>query len=147
MGDYTPVFIEGEIITLTAGAAVKGGDLLVVTGNNTVSPITPSATPYSNFVGCAASDQATGARVSLYCRGPVHESLADGAITAGDQICTATNTGRQVRTLVPASTPGTEPAVYSAGATVADLTAARSVIGVALTTAADGLKVRWMMFV
>ena len=147
MADYTPVYIVGEIITLTAGAQVRGGDLLVVTGNNQVSPFTPGATPAPNFVGVAASDQANGARVSFYCRGPVHESVADGPVTAGDQLTTAANPSRQVRTAPPSSTPGTEPAVYSAAATVLDVNAARSVIGVALTTAADGLKVRWMMFV
>jgi len=147
MADYTPVFIEGEIITLTAGAAVKGGDLLVVTGNNTVSPFTPGANPAPNFVGVASSDQASGARVAFYCRGPVHESIADGTVTAGDQVCTATNPNRQVRTAPPSSTPATEPAVYSAASTVLDVNAARSVIGVALATVADGQKVRWMMLV
>jgi hypothetical protein len=147
VGDYTPVYVEGEIITLTTGAAVKGGDLLVVTGVNQVSPFIPAANPVPNFVGIASSDAPVSGRVSFYCRGPVHESIADGTVTAGDQICTAATALTQVRTATPASTPATEPAAYTPASTVADLLMARSVIGVALTTATAGNKVRWMMLV
>jgi len=148
MADYTPVFIEGEIITLTASAPVKGGDLLAVSGVNQVAPFTPSATPVSNFVGVASSDVAAGARCSFYCRGPVHESIADGTITAGDQIRTATNANRQVQTAaLDANTAGQEPTVYDAAHTAAAVNLARSILGVALNTASDNTKVRWMMLV
>jgi len=36
MSDYTPVFIEGEIVTSTASAAITGGQLLVVSGKYSV---------------------------------------------------------------------------------------------------------------
>jgi len=133
VADYTPVSVEGECITLTLSASCKGGDVLVVTGSNTVAPFTPGATPAVNVVGIAQSDQASGARISVWCFGPVHESIADGTVTAGDQIVTATNANRQVRTLAAVTTP-----------TAADVVGTRAIIGVALTTASDNTKVRWM---
>jgi len=133
MADYTPVYVAGECITLTAGAAVKGGDVLEVTGSSTVSPITPGATPSVKVVGLAQSDAPSGARVSVWSFGPVHEAVADGTVTAGDQVVTATNANRQVRTLGAVTTP-----------TAADVVGTRAILGVALTTAADGLKVRFM---
>jgi len=131
--DYTPVSVEGECITLTLSASCKGGDLLAVSGNGTVAPFTPAATPVVNIVGAAQSDQNSGARISVWCFGPVHESTADGTVTAGDQVVTATNANRQVRTLAAVTTP-----------TAADVVGTRAILGVALTTASDNTKVRWM---
>lgn len=153
MADYTPVYIQGQIITLTASAAVKGGDLLVVTGSGTVAPFTPGASPAQNFVGVANEDTPINGRVAFYCIGPVHESIADGTVTAGDQVCTATSANRQVRTLatvVAAAALGAtyvDPAASNAvnGAINSAVAAVRGVIGIALTTATDGNKVRWML--
>jgi len=131
--DYTPVSVEGEVITLTLSASCKGGDVLVVTGSGTVAPFTPGATPAVNVVGLAQSDQNSGARISVWCFGPIHESIADGTVTAGDQVVTATNANRQVRTLAAVTTP-----------TAADVVGTRAILGVALTTASDNTKVRWM---
>lgn len=133
MPDYTPVAVEGECITLTLSASCVGGAVLEVTGSGTVAPITPGATPSVKVVGIAQSDQNSGARISVWCFGPVHESVADGTVTAGDQVVTATNASRQVRTLGAVSTP-----------TAADVVGTRAILGVALTTASDNTKVRWM---
>jgi len=82
MGDYTPPYIIGEVATSTASAAITGGALLVVSGNGTVAPFTPGATPAQNIIGVAAADATSGSRVTFYGRGPQHESIADGSITS-----------------------------------------------------------------
>jgi Uncharacterized conserved protein (DUF2190) len=133
MADYTPVYVEGECLTSTASAAVKGGDVLEVSGSGTVAPITPSATPSLKVVGIAQADCPSGGRVSIWARGPVHESVADGSVTAGDQLVTATNANRQVRSLAAVTTP-----------TAADVVGTRAILGIALTSVADNAKVRWM---
>jgi hypothetical protein len=133
MADYIPVYLPGAAITSTASGTVVGGDLLAVSGNGTVAKTATLADP--KFVGVAAFDAVSGAKVTLYGRGPVHESVADGAVTAGD-LLTTTNTGnRQVKTLAAAG----------ASYVQAEANATRAVIGVALTTAADNAKVRWML--
>jgi hypothetical protein len=145
MADYTPPFPKGEITTSTASAAVAGGDLLEVSGNGTVAK---TATLGSmKVVGVAASDVAINGRVSFWGRGPVHESLADGTVTAGDQVTSTSTAGRGVKTALPdANSASQEPTVYDAAHTAAAVDLARSILGVALTSAADGGKVRWMLF-
>lgn len=128
MADYIPIFTPGGAVTLTASAAVTGGQTLAVTGNGTVGPAGASSAAY---IGVAAFDAAINARVTVYPRGVVHETTAAGAITAGAQL--ATGAAGTVASLAAAGT-----------ATLADINNARAVIGVALTTAADTAKVRWM---
>ena len=146
MSDYTPVFLPGEKVSLTLTANCKGGDLMVVTGQNAVAPFTPSGTPAENYVGVASADQNSGLRVGVYCRGQVHESLADGTVTAGDQITTAQNANRQVKTLAVTAQDVTGTPTQGTINTAINgaVNGARSVIGIALTTAADNQKVRWM---
>ena|SRR6516164_6576269 len=148
MGDYTPPYIIGEVATSTASAAITGGALLVVSGNGTVAPFTPGATPAQNIIGVAAADATSGSRVTFYGRGPQHESIADGSITAGDQLVSATNAGRQVRTLAPSAGDLGTAFNQATDNTVLNLAVnnARSILGVALTTATDNTKVRWMIF-
>jgi hypothetical protein len=143
MADYTPVYVPSKVGTFTTSAIVTGGDALVVTGSATVAKAGASAT---NVIGVAAQDTASGSRVSVYMRGIVHESVNEGGVTAGDQLVSSGVAGKQVKTAIPSSTPATEPAVYDAAHTVADILVARCVIGVALTSAADGLKCRWMEY-
>lgn len=131
MTDYAPVYMPGAAISSTASAAMTGGDPLVVSGDGTVAPATTANA--LNVVGTAAHDAANGARVTLFGRGTVHESISDGAITAGDQVASTATADRQVKAQTAAST-----------AVVADINNARSIIGVALTTAADNELVRWM---
>ncbi|WP_101791023.1 capsid cement protein [Nonomuraea indica] len=128
MSDYLPIFTPAETATFTTSAAVTGGQLLAVSGNGTVAP---AAAGSASWIGVASGDATSGARVTVFCRGTVHESTASGAITAGAQL--ATGAAGTVASLAAA-----------AGATAGDINSARGVIGVALTTAADAAKVRWM---
>lgn len=128
MSDYLPVFLPGTAVTLTASAAITGGQLLAVSGSGTVAPAAAGSAAY---IGVAASDAASGARVTVYPRGVIHETVADGDITAGAQLQTGA-TGK-IKALAAA-----------AANAAADITAARSLVGVALTTATDTNSVRWM---
>lgn len=129
MADYSPIYLPGHEYTSTTSAAVTGGQLLMVSGSGTVAPASASS---GKCVGVAGFDAASGALVTVFGRGPVHESTASGAITAGDQV--VTGAAGTVATLAAAS--GTPDA--------AAVNAARAVIGIALTTAADTAKVQWM---
>ena len=131
MADYTPIFFPGEVIPLTASGGVAGGDLVVVSGSGTIAKA--GALAATTYVGVAAQDAGANTRVSVFSRGIVHESIADGTVTAGDQVTTTNTANRQVKTAPAVTTP-----------TPADVTTSRAVIGVALITAADGQKVRWM---
>lgn len=136
MADYTPVFLPGEVITMTASGAVSGGDLLTVSGSGTVAKLAFGTNP-AVVVGVAASDTATNGKCAFYARGTVHESVAQGTVTAGDQVTTPVTgdtAGAQVKTLA---------AVGGAWA-AADIWGARTILGVALTTASNPNKVRWM---
>jgi hypothetical protein len=134
MADYTPVYAPSKVVTMTASAAVAGGDLLEVSGSGTVRKV---ATAISfNYIGVAGEDTPVNGRVTVYARGYVHESVADGAITAGDQLNTSATAGRQV---VTAAATGASPAK-------ADVDRVRGIIGVALTSVADNARVRWMEF-
>jgi len=149
VADYTPVYISGRTLTLTASVACFGGDILEVSGSGTVRPFVPGATPSAKVIGVAMDDVPVNGRVTVSGFGPVHESVADGTVTAGDQIVTATNASRQVRSL---AVSGIDVGSSFVQATVntainAGLNNIRSILGVALTTAADGLKVRWMQAV
>lgn len=128
MANYLPVYKPGTDVTLTASAAITGGQLVAVSGNGTIAP---AGAAEADVVGVAAFDAASGTRVTVYGFGMIHETTADGAITAGDQV-TAGATGK-VKSLAVA-----------AGATAGDINNARAVVGVALTTAADAALCRWM---
>jgi hypothetical protein len=125
MADYLPLFKPGEDITSTLTAACTGGQLLAVSGSGTVAP-TAGAT--AAWVGAAAFDAASGARVSIH-KGGVQRLTAAGAIAAGDQLVAAAN-----------GTVATVPAV-AATIGAADITNTRQIVGIALTAAADGAAV------
>lgn len=119
MGDYTPVFAPGMDVTLTASADITGGQLVIVSGANTVAPASAAA---SNWLGVARQDAKNGERV-VVTRGGVQSLTASGAITAGARVIPAAN-GR----------------VVTIGAGNED-----HAVGIALTTAADAAKVRVAM--
>jgi hypothetical protein len=135
MPDYTPVYLPSKVVTMTASAAaIKGGDILEVAGSGLVQKC---ATLLSfAYIGVAGEDVPANGRVTVYARGFVHESIADGAITAGDQLNTSATANRQV---ITAAATGASPGK-------ADVDRVRAIIGVALTSAADNAKVRWMEF-
>jgi hypothetical protein len=144
MADYTPVNVPGKIWTSTASAAITGGDILVVSGSGTVAKA--AAIAATNFVGVAADDTAINGRVTVYGRGIVHESLADGTVTAGDQVGSTSTAGRQVKTIVPSAADLGATYVQATVNTAVNgaITAARGVVGIAITTASDNAKVRWI---
>ncbi|MFY1595482.1 capsid cement protein [Micromonospora sp. WMMD737] len=117
MGAYEPKFLYVDQVTATASAAVTGGRLLAVSGNGTVQTAGAGS---AAVVGVAAHDAASGSRVSYFPRGKIHVSPASGAITAAARVDSG------------------------AGGTVASGTAGVNNIGIALTTAADGVDVEWM---
>lgn len=123
MSDYNPVYTGGaQPFTMTASAAITGGQVLANSGVGTVAPAGATS---GGFVGVAAQDAASGARVTVWpLSGVVHETTASGAITAGNALATGASG------TVAAGTLGT-------------LAAAGQLLGTALTTAADTAKVRW----
>jgi hypothetical protein len=136
MPEYSPVLLPGLTGTFTAAADTTGGEPVEVVGSGTVAKCTPGPSGLGSacYVGIAAHDARAGLHLTVVMDNTVHEGAADGAINARDQLMASSRTGRQV-TAVPAaaSTPGQ-----------ADINAARAVIGLALTTAADGATVRWI---
>lgn len=128
MGDYNAKHIYADQITGTASATITGGQCLYVTGDGTVGPTTAAS---ASFVGVACHDAASAALVAYNPRGKVHRSTAASAITAGAQLVSAT--AGKVDDLAAAS-----------GNAAGDINSARSVIGVALTTAGSGETVEWM---
>lgn len=116
MADYVSVFAPGDDITMTASAAITGGQLVAVSGVKTVAPTGAST---GAWLGVATTDAASGAKVGI-TSGGVQELVASGSVTAGDVV-------------VPAAAG--KVAAIGAGTTYSH------VVGVALTTAADAAKV------
>ena len=126
MSDYTPVYENGSLpFTMTASAAVVGGQIVVHTGVGTVGP---SAGASGVCIGVAAHDAATNARVSLWpIPGLVHETTTPvGGVTTGDSL-----------------TSGTVGGIIG-GNTLATVAAAGTLLGTAVSTATVGLKARWL---
>ena len=115
MAEYLPVYNPGQAVPLTASATITGGQLVEVSGVNTVAP---AAADSKKWVGVAAFDAASGERVTVFRLG-VQRPIASGAVAAGDLVAAAA--GGKVAT---AATP-----------------AVGALVGVALTTAADGQSV------
>ncbi len=141
---YNPIFMPGDAIPFTASGTITGGDLVVVSGSGTVAKASTLAA--RNGSGVAGTEAAATGRVTVYGRGPVHESVADGAVTAGDELSSTNTASRTVKT-VPTSAidVGATPTQTSINNAVnGGLNTIRAIIGVALTTVADGQKVRWM---
>lgn len=125
MSDYTPVTSDQAAFTSTASAGISGGQVLQVSGNGTVAPCTANT---QRAIGVAASDTPSGGRVTYYLLpGMIHEAVNNnaGTITAGAAITAGASAGVDTGTL----------------ATVA---AAGTLIGIALTTATTGSKVRFL---
>lgn len=116
MAEYLPIHTPGQAITLKASGSITGGRVVAVSGSGTVATAGADSTAW---VGVAGFDAALNDNVTIHCGG-TQECVASGAITAGDAI---------------------ECAAAGAVATAASATAATTV-GIALTTAADGAKVR-----
>lgn len=124
-GDYTPVHAPGVAITLQASGPVDAGDPVQVSGSGTVERATAGTTAYVGVVGHAAT---MGLLVTVFAGKIVHEGPAEGTITAGDPVAASGLDGYQVT--VPTPPDPADP----------------TVIGLALTSAADGQDVRWMQY-
>lgn len=128
MGDYTPIYTPGQTISGTLSTAIVGGNLVAVSATGTIGVAGANSIA---VVGVAAQDAASGARVAYYTGG-VQELVTSGTVTAGDQVVAAA--AGLVSTLAGVTTP-----------TAADVTNTRAIIGIALTTATTGNKVRVQM--
>lgn len=144
MADYVPVFLPGEAVTFMASAAVTAGQIMEVSGSGTVAPYVLAASPSIKVVGVAGHDCAANKPVTVYIRGCVHESVAQGTVTAGDQVSvpvTGDTAGAQVKTVtIDVTATPTQATINGA------INASRAVLGVALTTVTNPAKVRWMSF-
>lgn len=89
MADYVPVFKPGQDLTLTAGSAITGGQMVSLSAANTVIPTTAAS---AAWIGVARQDAASGASV-VVSLGGVQEVIVNAAVAAGDVVMTAT-TGR-----------------------------------------------------
>lgn len=116
MAEYLPLYKPGQALTLKASASITGGQVVAVSGSGTIAPAGAGST---SFLGNAAFDAVTNDNVTVYAGG-VQVCIASGAVTAGSPLITGAN-----GTVVASATP---PAGQQ--------------YGVALTTAADGAKVR-----
>ncbi|MFE3196257.1 capsid cement protein [Nocardia sp. NPDC059240] len=116
MPEYAAIFKPAEAFSRITSAAVTGGQLVIVSGNDTIAP---SSAASSAWLGVAANDAAFGDVVTVLTGG-VHELAASGAIAAGARVLPA------------------------AGGAVADIgsgTDYSQVVGIALAAASGG-KVR-----
>jgi hypothetical protein len=86
MAENTPAYFPADRLPRTTSAQVTGGQVLVVSGNDTVAP---SSGASSAWLGIAGHDAASGAQVVVYTAG-VHLVAASGAIAAGALVIPAT---------------------------------------------------------
>ena len=121
MSDYLPVYTPAQAFTLTASAAITGGQLVEITGSGTVGP---AGVTSAKVVGVAAFDCASGARITIWGAG-IHEGVAAANITAGDPVKAAA-AGQ-----VTGYTVGTD--------------AVNALLGKAITTASSGSLVRFQI--
>jgi hypothetical protein len=124
VADYTPVYVSGNNpLTLTASAAITGGQILENTGTSTVGPAGAAST---KVTGVAAHDAASGARVTVWpLANVIHEITSTGTIAAGDGIAAGA-------------------AGVAATVVVGTGAAAGTLIGIAQTGATGGAKVRFV---
>lgn len=109
MADYTPVHGKAHKLTFTAGTTITGGDVLVFSGVDTVSP---SAINPANFAGVAAHDAASGAPVTVYTgAGVIHETTIGTGQAAGTLLYAGAS-GRIIQT------PGTGYGAVAVGVAV-----------------------------
>lgn len=83
--EFAPIYFPADRLPRTTSAAVTGGQVLVVSGEDTVAA---SAGASSAWLGVAAHDAASGAQVVVYTEG-VFELAASGAIAAGARVISA----------------------------------------------------------
>lgn len=85
MAEYVPLFKPGEDITMTAGAAITGGELVYVSGSRTVLK---TAGAVDDWLGVARQDTASGEQVTI-TSGGVQEVAVAAAVVPGDVVISA----------------------------------------------------------
>lgn len=85
MAEFAPLFKEGSEFTRTTSAAVTAGQVLIVSGDNTVAP---SSAASAAVLGVAAFDAGSGESVTVITDAVVNLT-ASGAITAGASVAAA----------------------------------------------------------
>jgi len=113
MAEYLPLKAPGQSLTMTASAAITGGQLVRVSGSGTVAPTSAAS---ADWLGVAAADAASGAVVTVFSGG-VQRCTASGSITAGANV---------------------EGAAAGAVASHTNGTADANIVGLALTSATNG---------
>jgi hypothetical protein len=149
MADYTPVVVPGSTYSFIASGTIAGGDLVGMTGALTVNKVSSLAS--LAYVGVSGHDAATGSKVTVFVCKMINESVADGTVTAGDQLTSTNTANRQVKTLaaaalnvdVTASPTETTIEAFNAAINTA-VNNARAVLGTAVSSAVDNTLVRWV---
>jgi hypothetical protein len=139
--DYSATYLPASQVTFTADGPLTGGDPVEVAPNGRVNRF--QAETVSPFIGVAAHDALAGGSIRVIIGHPIHDGIADGTITAGDQLAPSATPGRTVVTVPDIIIPSTG-LTQIAAATRSALEAVRSLIGVAISSAADGQPVRWI---
>lgn len=85
MAEYVPLRNPGKAITAQASAPVTAGQLVEITGDNTVGP---AAADTAKWRGVAAFDAAAGDLVTVVSGGD-QELIASGTIAAGAEVAAA----------------------------------------------------------
>lgn len=113
-------------LTMTAGAAVTGGQLVFLSGNRTVTPTTGNLT---TCIGVALFNAASGDTNLTVATAGVWPLTASGAITFGDLLVSAA--AGAASTVAAVTTP-----------TAADVTSTRALVGQALESIANAAQGR-----
>jgi hypothetical protein len=87
MATVLPVFDPGDDYTADASAAITGGRLVEVTGDNTVAHAGAAS---AKVVGVAPADALSGARV-LVKRDGIWDLVCAATVAAGDRLVAAAN--------------------------------------------------------
>jgi len=123
---------EGKQIPLKAGADITAGQVVELTGDETVGPTEGAS---SKVIGVALVDAKAGEKVTVVTEGVV-EVIAAGAISAGTKVVSA------IGGKVAAYTPYDVPATFADTDVEKAVAEATKIIGIALTSAsADGDKI------
>jgi hypothetical protein len=144
VADYTPVALPGQSYTFTASNTIFGGDAVEITGPNAVGRIATAASV--KYIGVAGHDAVNGVKVTVIMQGPMHESVAEGTVTAGDQLVSSSVGGRHVKTLAAIAVDvGASPTQGSINTAInGSVASLRAIVGVAITTGADNTLIRWV---
>ncbi|KZM70764.1 capsid cement protein [Nocardia terpenica] len=85
MSDFLPLYHPAAKVPYVTSAAVTAGQLLVVSGNNTVAASSAAGMAF----GVAAVDDPLGGNQIMVYRNGIHVLAASGTINAGDPVVAA----------------------------------------------------------